>query len=231
MTTQADFLTRARVRLDESTARQWADSDIRGWLNEGARDIARKTESLQERGTIAAVVGTAEYSLTTMDADIIRVHRVEFKPTSGQYTRELEYADVKGMDGFGWEQRSLTDTQPYAYTVWGSARTLKMIVHPAPSEAGNFTVYYYHLPAALAESSNADQATHIEIPPGWDDILLDYVEYRALRKDRDPRWVEAKGLYDENLSLMFDNTRRWVDQAGAIVPHRSALPDWLVAFD
>lgn len=228
MTTMATFLADARVRLDEATARQWTDPNIRSWINEGARDIARKTESLQERGTIAAVVGTAEYSLTTMDADIIRVHRVEFKQTAGSFTRELEYADVKGMDGFGWEHRSLSDSQPYVYTVWGSARTLKLIVHPAPSVAGNFTVYYYHLPAELAEDGTAD-ATHVEIPPGWDDVLLDYVEYRALRKDRDARWVEAKGIYDENLSLMYDNTRRWVDQAGAIVPHRSPLPVWLTS--
>ena len=60
---------------------------------------------------------------------------------------------------------------------------------------------------------------------------MDYVEYRALRKDRDQRWTESKALYDENLATMFDNTRRWADEAGTIDPMSNNLPVWLTSFD
>lgn len=225
MTTQATFLSKSRTRLDEATARQWTDQSIREWINEGARDIARKTETLEDRDTIPAVVGTGEY---TIDTDVVRIHRVEFTPTD-EDTTELIYADLKDLDSFGWRQRTMSQDRPYVYSTWGARRGLKLIVFPVPATAGNFTVYSYVMPAALAESTSGDAAVHVEIPQAYDDVLLDYIEYRAMRKDRDPRWVEAKGLYDENLSQMYDNTRRWSDQPGMILPgSHGALPAWLV---
>lgn len=225
MTTQATFLADARVRLDEATADQWTDANIRAWINEGAKDIARKTESLQDRQTITGVVNTSEYVLNSL---AVRVHRVEWAPT-GENTTRLEYADLKSLDGFGWEQRSLSNSRPYVYSIWGSSNTLKLITFPAPSTAGNFTVWYYRLSTDLAEDGTAAAST-VEVPQGWDEILLDYVEYRALRKDRDPRWQEAKMLYDENLSTMYENTRRWADEAGVVDFTYSSLPAWLTTF-
>jgi hypothetical protein len=226
LTTQTQFLRRARVRLNELTARQFQDQDLREWLNEAARDIARKTECLQERTAIAGVVGTAEY---TLPATAIRVFRVEFTPTS-ERTRALEYVDVKNMDGFGWEQRDRTQSYPSVFTVWGSGSTLKLIAFPSPGTAGSFTIWYYRLPTDLAEETNEDGGEDLELPQGWDDIVLDYVEYRALRKDRDQRWTESKALYDENLSTMYDNTRRWVESSGVISPDHGSLPYWLTSF-
>jgi hypothetical protein len=229
MTTQAEFITRIRERLNEENgARQWSDQNLRGWINEGARDIARKTESLQDRDTIPAVVGTAEYSFGT---DAIRIYRVEFTPI-GERTRPLEYVDVKSMDNYGWEQRDRRNSYPSVFTVFGSGRTLKLICFPAPETAGNFTVWFYKLPADLEVINPTDANEHVEIPPGWDDILLDYVEYRALRKDRDARWTESKALYDENLASMYDNTRRLVEDAGMITPGVGGyLPNWLTSFN
>lgn len=225
--TFTSLLTMTRDRLDEATARQWTDVQLRRWLNDGCKDLARKTEYLTERDTVAAVVSTREYSL---DANILRVHRVEFTATGDSSTYPLEYVDVMNMDAFGWSARTLTSSHPYLYTIWGSIPNLKLIVHPGPSIAGNFVVYHYRLPTALATDGTAD-ASSPEIPDGWDDLLVDYCEFRALRRDRDPRWTEAKAIYDENVTVMFEATRRWTDQAGMIVPGGSFghLPSWLVA--
>lgn len=223
MTTQAEFIRKARVRLSELSARAYDDQMFREWINEGARDIARRTEALEDRETIAAVLGQSEYDLA---ADVIRLHRVEFTPTSEDTVR-LEYVDVKDLDSFGWRQRTMRQDRPYVYSIWGSGRALKLIAFPCPGMAGNFTTWYYRLPVALSETDLTDMDTDVEIPPAWDDILLDYIEYRAMRKDRDPRWQEAKAMYDENSGQMFDNTRRWVDQGGMILPNSSGLPVWL----
>lgn len=223
MTTQAQFLTKSRTRLNELTARAWTDQQLREWVNEGARDIARKTEALEDRDSITVVVGTSEY---TLDPDIIRVHRVEITPT-GEDTTALEYVDVKDLDSFGWRQRTQRQDRPYVYSIWGSGRTLKLITYPVPGTAGVITVWAYITPPALVENAATDAAVDVQIPQAWDDILLDYIEYRAMRKDRDPRWQEAKAMYDTACGEMFDNTRRWVDQAGMILPGGSHLPTWL----
>lgn len=223
MTTQAEFIRKSRVRVDELTSRAYDDRDFREWINEGARDIARKTEALEDREDITLIVGTAEY---TLPDSVIRVHRVECTPT-GEDTTAVEYVDVKDMDSFGWRQRTMRQDRPYVYSIWGSGRTLKLITFPVPATAGALTVWYYRTPIALSETTLDDMAEHVEIPQSWDDILLDYIEYRALRKDRDPRWQEAKALYDEHCAEMFDNTRRWVDQGGMILPNGSHLPVWL----
>lgn len=225
MTTQGEFITRARSRLDETFARLWTEQDLRAWINEGARDIARRTEALEDRETIPAVLSQSEY---TISSSAIRVHRVEFTPTS-ENTIRLEYMDIKNMDNYGWHDRARTQDRPWIYSIWGSGRTLKLITFPAPAVAGDFTVWYYRLPTALSETGTTQSASHVEIPQGWDDILLDYVEFRALRKDRDPRWVEAKAMYDENSGAMYDATRRWVDESGLIMPDSGPLPTWLVS--
>lgn len=223
MTTQAEFIRKTRVRLDESTARQWDDRDIREWINEGSRDIARRTEALEDRESITIVVGTAEYSLPD---STIRVHRVECTPT-GADTTNMEYVDIKDMDSFGWRQRTMRQDRPYVYSIWGSGRALKLITFPVPAIAGSLTVWFYRLPTSLSETTLDDAGEEVEVPPAWDDILLDYIEYRAMRKDRDPRWQEAKAIYDENSASMYDNTRRWVDQGGMVLPNSSHLPIWL----
>lgn len=229
MTTQGTFLTAIRERLDESTASQWTDAYLRRLINEGAKDIARKTESLQDSSTVAATISpvTNDYSLAT---NAIRVHYVEFHATSDTTIKQsLEYVDLMNMEQFGWANRGLTAEYPSYYTIWGSGAALTLKVFPAPEVAGTFTYYYYKLPTDLATDGSA-AASEVVIPQGYTDILLDYVEFRALRQDRDPRWIDAKRIYDENLSTMYDQTRRWVDQAGLIVPSGPGgfLPTWLV---
>lgn len=226
--TQAQLLTSIRARMNEATARNWTDAFFRTLINDAAKDIARKTETLEDIDDIAAVISpvTNQYSI---NADCLRVHMVEFKQTSDDRRQQLEYVDIRNMEAFGWANRSLAQAMPEYYTIWGSGVTLKLTVFPAPSVAGTFYAYYYRLPTVLATDGSAANST-VEIPEGWNDVALDYVEFRALRQDRDPRWREAKDIYDENLAQMYDNTRRWVDQPGLIVPNGigSYLPRWLV---
>lgn len=49
-----------------------------------------------------------------------------------------------------------------------------------------------------------------------------------MRRDRDPRWQEAKQLYEENVGQLMVLTRTFVDQPGTIVNDRGrVLPGWL----
>lgn len=116
MASQQDLLKEVRARLDESTEHMWLDSQLRSWINDGARDIARKTETLLDRQDITAVVGTQEY---TMPTDTIRVHRVEWHPDGDDNIYPLEYRDFQSADNVWWTSQIQTEGTPVIFTLWG----------------------------------------------------------------------------------------------------------------
>lgn len=219
MATLADIRTDVRSHLDEATARQWTDTELNRWINEAARDIARRSESLQVTEDVTAVVDQQEYTLPT---DVIRLYRVEWRPDAGGGIYTMEYRDFNSMDSVWWSQQATGSGYPVWFTLWGYPPSLKLTVYPKPSQAGTFKVFYYGLPADAA----ADGTT-VAVPEGWQDLIALYAEYVALRKDADPRWQEAKGLYEERLGALLDVTRRWTDQADAVQVNQNFVPNWL----
>lgn len=214
-----------RDRLDEVTAQQWQDNQLRKWINEGARDLARRCEVLQDRADIPAFANTQEYALP---ASIIRVYRVEFRPTGSGEVIPLDYRDFNNMDAVWWSQQTTARNKPRMFTMWGFPPNLKMIVYPTPDTNGSFKVFHYRFPADLATDGSAD-GSNVEVPEGWWDALVDYCEYMALRKDADPRWQEAKQKYEDTVGNLHDVTRRWSDQSSTFVPEGSGpLPNWLI---
>lgn len=222
MATQAAILGDIRSRLDEPTSRFWSDEELRRWINEAARDIARRAEVLEASTTVSVVAGTNEYTLAT---DIIRVYRALWTPTGSTQNYPLDYQDFNSLDAAGWTF-TVSQGYPAVYTLWGYPPSLKMILYPKPTVAGTITYYYYKLPTDLALDGSAAAST-VTLPSGWEDLIALYVEYVAMRKDGNPRWQEAKSLYEMELGEMIDRTRRWTDQAGAIQQSGTYLPGWL----
>jgi hypothetical protein len=214
---------RARSALEEATARFWSDGELTAWVNDALRDIARRAEVIQSfNTTITTVAGTAKYTLPT---NVIRVHRVEFAPTGQSQIYPLEPSNHNYMDSM-WGVNQSSPGTPRFYVMFGFPPTLQIQVYPVPNQTGVLNLYYYRLPATV--SSDADV---LEIPEGWDDAVVDYVEAQAKRKDHDQSWVEAYGLYEAKVQQMIDRTRHWHDQANAIQVGRSYVPSWLYAFD
>ena len=221
--TLGQLIEAVREQLAEATGEQWDDDMLTRWINDGAMDIARKAEVLQDREDVDCSDGVAEYTLPT---DVLRVHRVEFYFDSDTSTKyPLEYRDFQNMDSVWYTNQSSEGTPGY-YTLWGFPPSLKIVLFPVPSADGTAKVFYYRIPTRRYGTADA-----IELPEGYHDLLVHYAEYRALRRDRDPRWQEAKALYDEGLSDMLELTNRWSDQAGMIDTGSTHLPHWLVAMD
>lgn len=215
MKTLSDIHTLVRDRLAESTPAQWTADMLTRWINEGLADVARRTETLQDFDDITAQTGVQQY---TLPSQIVRVRGVHWNPTSGEPT-PMEFHEFNNMNSVTWASQTTAQSTPSLYTFWGFPPTLKMVVYPSPAMAGVFRVYHYRLPAVLA--SDSDTA---EIPEGWTDLVVSYCEYSALRRDRDPRWQEAKALYEEAINRMYELTRRWTDQAGYIDADLPSLP-------
>lgn len=180
-------LSKLRRRLNDSGL-FWPDAELQEWLDEGAAEIARRTETLQTIGAVSVPPGTGEVPLPP---DLLRLHLVLIQTRPG-YARRLNY-----VDGVASQRNS----SPLLFTVWGTPPQLT--VWPTPVENEQLYCLYYQ--------------TGQNPPTGWDDILVDYAEYHALRKDRDPRWSESRALFESKINHMIDTTRRWTDAAGQIV--------------
>lgn len=220
MTTLSDVRTDIRARLNENTARFWTDAQLNTWINEACRDVARRTETLQDFHTSLLInAGLGKYDLPS---DVIRLHRVEFIPLGSDNTYVVEPSTYQEMDRMWGTNQTSMMSYPYYFVLWGFPPGLTIQLYPIPSQAGSLNIYYYRQPKTLTNDTDV-----VEIPEGWQDLLSLYVEYVAKRKDRDMTWQEAKTLYEEQIQYMMDRTRVWHDQARVMTIGGSALPDWL----
>ena len=119
MATQATYLTNVRNKLDETTSGQWSDTELRSWINEAARDVARRTESLQATEIMDSDPNVQEYNLA---GNYLRVHRVEWSPTGSSNVYPLEYRDFNSMDAVWWASQTTAKGYPNFYTMWGEDR-------------------------------------------------------------------------------------------------------------
>lgn len=216
-----------RNRLNEDTARAWSDDKLREWIMEGARDVARRAECLWATSSFAVVAGTPSYSLAAITPGIVRIHRVEFVPTGQQLNYCLEYRDRFSMDAVWGTSQSISQSTPEFFTLWGAPPNLTIQMFPVPSLAGTATLYYYALPANLVTIGATGEGSNVDCPDGWEDVILDYAEYHALRMDRDDRWKDILAAYEQRLVDLAATSIRWSDQSGWITSGSGFLPAWL----
>ena len=216
-------ITRVRDLLDEASAQFWSDSQITQWINEGCTDSQRRAEWKEAQATIPVVANTQNYAAPN---DTIRIHRVTFNPTAASQTYTLEFRGMMEMDQVWGIQQQWPANYPLYYTLWGQpgTATLSIITYPVPSQAGNLNVYYF--PDIINQVVTTNP---IDAPQGFEDMIYDYAMYRALRRDADPRWQEAKKDYEEKLVALSDSSRTYQDQAGTFSTGQQALPQWLTS--
>lgn len=216
----ANIRTMVRDRLDESAAKFWTQANLNTWINQGAQNIAKRAEVINDRVTIPVMVNAATYAAP---ADTCKIHRIEFSPDNGVTLYPLEKRDHQEMDQVWGSRQSTSYAYPNFFVPWGVPPNLKLQLYPVPSSSGSLNIYYYRLPHVVVNDADV-----VEIPQGWESCLVSYVEYMALRKDADPRWQEAKQLYEEELGAMIDLTHSYSDQSSWMSYGTSILPQWLV---
>jgi hypothetical protein len=226
MQSLTNYLLQTRDRLDEATARKWSDDQLTRFINEGARDIARKTECLFDTEDVVITAGTAEVVGPT---DCVRVYRIQYTRDGESMVYPLEFRDLNAMDGVWWTQQDISQSSSPAYfTLWGYPPTLSIRVYPIPATAGSLKVFYYALPNVLTTDN---PSIPLNLPEGWENLVVSFAEYTAMRNDADPRWQEAKGLYEADLTSMLATVTRFSDQSGQFVPDDvtgGAVPWWLL---
>lgn len=226
--TLGQLLLTTRNRLNETAARAWSDDKLREWIMEGARDVARRCECLLSTTSFAVIAGTATYSFSSVVPGIVRVHRMEFVPAGETQNYMLEYRDRHAMDAAWGTSQAISQSIPRLFTLWGFPPNLTLQMFPVPSQAGTATLFYYALPADLVTIGTSNNSSVVQCPEGWEDVIVDYAEYHALRADRDDRWKDIAQAYEQRLIDLNSTSIRWSDQAGMITGDTGFLPGWLV---
>lgn len=226
MPTIIDLVTEVRDMLDEPAAAQWSDSQIRKWLNEANRDLARITRHYKSTDTVTMVSGQAEY---TMDANIIAIEQAWYDDGSRQLP--LTARHYENMDQVWGDRRDYEGAYPSFYTTWGYSPQLKLRLYPVPtSSVHTVSLLTCIIPSAMPLTGS--DGTDVDVPGAWYDCLSEYCTFKALQRDRDPRWQEFRQLYLEKRDDML--TRSDYENANREViadPNVGYLPRWLVEFD
>jgi hypothetical protein len=226
-TTVTTAITRLRERLDEPTAAQWTDVQLRAWLNEGIRDIARRTFHYTDTDTVAVTVPST--GLVTVPSDVIRINACYFQATADQTRKQpLQARAWDAMDNVWWDYQDRSYGDPVFYSVYGYAPTVTIKLYPVPSRAGNLLLHVARMPAAIDITSGTG---NVDAPDAWLEVAYDYCEYMALRKDMQPRWQESKALYEEHLAEMIQNGDYLNAPDEFVWNGPNALPTWLVMGD
>lgn len=220
--TLAQARTKLRLRLDELTSGAWTDAQLDEWLKDGARDISRRTMSLQSTTITSVSAGAA-----TVFATGIKVNMVKwYSPTKSTATRErvLEYIDHRQAN----RVMNSTDTgDPLYYSTWGPPPAISVSMHPKPDAACEIEVYYYRV--AIDPINDAAQ---MDIPDGWNDVLMLFAEYSAQKRDRQKEWSETKALYEQAVEGMIESTAMWAEATQTIqMPDGGQYPGWLTSWE
>lgn len=226
MPTTDDLILQVRDILDESTPGQFSDAMLVRWLNEGGRDLARSTRHLKDKATIPTVAGSGTYALP--ESVVAVEHCYYHEAGSGRNfpltPRHLENLDA--VRGYDWTREGT----PMFFTTQGYTPNLTLTVYPVPSSSlDSWVLLTARLPVEI--DPNAPSA-EVDVPSAWYDALVDYCEFKALRRDRDQRWQEAYQFYTEKRDGLINNpdyhtaNREMVADATA-----GYMPRWLVEFD
>ncbi len=228
MTTAATVIAEVRDLLDEPTAAQWTDVMLRRWINEGLRDMGRATRHMKATVTLTVIGGQGTYA---MPANTISIEHAWYHDVPGTRHIPLQARHMENMDevrGQNWDREGT----PAYYTTQGFSPTLVVTVFPTPTvDDDEIVMIVSRLPATIA-TDGSDDADALEIPTAWYDALADYCEFKALRRDRDPRWQEAFQMYSEKRDgLVNNNDYLAVNREMIADPRSGYLPAWLVEFD
>lgn len=219
MKTLMEYRSECREKINELSPQFFENHEVDRWINDAAKDIARRSETIQEYSTNITVV--SEQHKFKLPRELLRIHRVEF--LVGDQTYVVNPSTYAEMDQYWGTNRTITSAYPTHYVVWGRPGALEMQIYPAPSAGGQLVLYFYRLPRPAIE-----HGATVEVPEGWEDLVALYVEYQAKRKDRDPSWQDAKALYEETLQHMIDTTRQYWEGTTNILHNGRRLQGWLV---
>lgn len=225
MTTRGELIAYVRSQLNEPVAAAWSDTELVRWLNEANRDVARSTHFYKSTDTITVTSGVAEY---TLDSNILTVEQAYYDDDSDRQF-PLTPRHWESMDQVWGTRQDLEGNYPAYFTTWGVTPTMKIRLYPVPTSSTHVVRLLTSIVPADLPTSNSDT---VEIPGHFWDLLADYAEFKALRKDRNPVWQEAQAEYMRKLDQLIVNQDALTVNREVVPDFRAGyVPRWLADFD
>ena len=136
------------------------NDEINDWINEGQREIARKTQSLTETAYINTEKGQTEY---TLPDDFLNEMFIKFNGEKLYETsKERAIEEGEKLEGYHY------------YYIWDNS--LFLTFEPGISE---MYIGYFRVPTDMTEDLDTP-----DIPTKFQDALVDYGVYKAKMVDR-----------------------------------------------
>lgn len=225
MPTVSELITSVRDALDEPTPAQFSDDMLVRWLNEANADIARSTRGFKDSTTFPVIPDNSIYPLPP---EVIAVEHCYYY-TGGQ-VYNLHAHHFEDFDALRHGYGAQLIGTPAHFSTFGFTPNLFLLVFPTPSTLGDsIEIFAARMPAPMLIAEPNAEVDTLGI---WYDALVDYCEYKALRRDRDPRWQEAYGIYKEKRDGMIHNPDYLPVSRGVVpTPGGGWLPEWLISFD
>lgn len=210
--TVSGLVTATRAMLDEVTGRQWTNTNIKRWLYEGMKDLARKTKALKKQADIAITAGTIDVTLTaasfTPNTSFLAIRNAWWVPGGGDpRVVPLDPVPFDAGDQYWGSYPSRGSATPAIFTVRGYAPNWTLRVYPAPGITSTIRVYGAALPTIFPFDESVDNST-IDIFDGWEDALIDYACMKAFLADRDGSptgWMASQALYNQKVGDLIQN--------------------------
>lgn len=220
----SEFLNQVRDVLDDQFGSQWSAGQLRRWVNAGLDDVSRSTH-WKELSTDVAV--SAGDQTKAIPADVVEIQHAYFLPTGSDEVIPLVAYHYERMDQIWGSWQNSINGDPQAFAPRGVSPNITVWMYPVPDRAGTLRVFYAGQ-ATNIDVNGADDGNQLDMPQAWVDVLVHYVEYRALRKDRDPRWQEAFGLYQQARDELAQHDTLAVARQVVHDAATGGMPRWLV---
>ena len=160
-----EVIAQIRAKLEEYTPRQFDDSELLNWVNEGARKMSLVAQNLLEETDIA-VTANSEY--TTAPADCLVIDDAYWVFTSDSTRYPLSIAQRRDMwTRWGTYQASMTGI-PNSLAISGQTPP-KLTFYPIPQSAGTLTLFYRRLAATVLSGSG-----DLDVETGWDHVAINF---------------------------------------------------------
>lgn len=167
MSTVSTVLANLRTRLDETSANEWTDAQLIGYIADAEQWLASRLGKLvgsgrfRYRDTISLSASTETYALSSLTKRFAEVIEI-------QMLWQNQYIDLPCLhDGDDGMLRSASTVVPASviphYAIF--ADTLKFL--PVSSEARTLYLLYRYLPSFKTSSGES-----LETPQDWDHLLV-----------------------------------------------------------
>lgn len=227
MTTRAELRASLRIRLDEPVQINWSDADLNDFIAEGIRELGRRAMFCETTTSWAATVGKYQYVKADHNlVSVIQINRLTYQATGDTRLYPLEHRAYQNMDAIWWTESGTQSTPDY-FMVWGVAPDLNIQLYPVPSRAGTLKLWYWSYPTVPANDSTA-----LNVPAGWEDLVMTYAHYCALLRDGDQRWQQIWAKFDSDVGLMKMNSQSHSIHGDTVIGADgggNGLPGWLTS--